>query len=87
MNCANFLEYNPKNYIIFWNTIHKSALFNGITVYVNPLVPLCSPFANCEHLGNCAFVVVYIPLHIDVKKDLKSITLKATFFVFFAILS
>ncbi len=60
MNCANFLEYNPKNYIIFWNTIHKSALFNGIAVYVNPLVSLCSPFANCEHLGNCVFVIVWI---------------------------
>ena len=27
MNCANFLEYNPKNYIIFWNTIHKIHAF------------------------------------------------------------
>ena len=47
--CASFLEYNPKNYIIFWNIIHKFALFYGIAVYVNPLVPLCSPFANREH--------------------------------------
>ena len=30
----------------------------------------------------CKFVL-YIPLHIDVKKDLKSITLKVTFFRFF----
>ena len=33
----------------------------------------------------CVFVLIdsciYIPLHIDVKKDLKSITLKATFFI------
>jgi hypothetical protein len=27
MNCANFLEYNPKIYIIFWNTIHKIHAF------------------------------------------------------------
>jgi hypothetical protein len=27
MNCANFLEYNPKIYIIFWNTIHEIHAF------------------------------------------------------------
>ena len=34
MNCANFLEYNPKIYIIFWNTIHKIHVFCGY-VYQN----------------------------------------------------
>jgi len=34
MNCANFLEYNPKIYIIFWNTIHKIHAFCGY-VYQN----------------------------------------------------
>lgn len=34
MNCANFWEYNPKNYIIFWNTIHKIHAFCGY-VYQN----------------------------------------------------
>ena len=46
LNYANFLEYNPKNYIIFWNIIQKFVLFYGIAVYVNML---CLPFANCEH--------------------------------------
>ena len=27
MNCANFLEYNPKIYIIFWNTIQEIHAF------------------------------------------------------------
>ena len=27
MYCANFLEYNPKIYIIFWNAIHKIHAF------------------------------------------------------------
>ena len=57
MNCANFLEYNPKIYIIFWNIIHKFVLFNGIAVYANPLVPLCLVL-----IDSC----FYIPLHIDV---------------------
>ena len=33
MNCANFLEYNPKIYIILGNTIHKIHAFCG---YVYP---------------------------------------------------
>lgn len=82
MNCANFLEYNPKNYIIFWNTIHKFTLFNGITVYVNPLVPLCSPFADCEHLGNCAFVVVIISPSIYNSKKSPNLSPKKQLFSF-----
>ena len=31
----------------------------GTHIFDN-IYPLCSPFADCEHLGNCVFVVVFI---------------------------
>ena len=47
-NQENFLEYNPKIYIIFWNTIHKIHAFCDY-VYQNQTD---LPIYPCKHAGS-----------------------------------
>ncbi len=75
MNCANFLEYNPKIYIIFWNTIRKSHAFCDY-VYQNQTelynlisstilcelvcVPVCEPVCELVCEPVCELVCVVV---------------------------
>ena len=36
-----------------------------VLIFLIICYPLCSPFANCEHLGYCVFIVVFIVVFIS----------------------